>query len=1690
MLTNNVGDDIHQFENFPNYQELFGSLNYCECEHCRSIFSPAAYFVDLMRIAEESITTQIDSKFAINVRRPDFAQIPLTCEKTNDLVPYLDIVNKVVALQVDRLNPPPEGDNQAIDPIDRAYKFLATATYPFNLPFNLPLEQIRSYLRQQNTDLATIYKTFNVSDEVAVARETIGLSIEEYNLITTPKPNEKDLKSVYGLDVSGSNFGGLVNPDTFLQQTGLSRQELHDLLYQNLSQDELTQGLAHNFYINQVLPDSQYLSISDDSNTIINNLNLATLDRINRFVRLAKKINWSFADLDWVLTSIGVTGTKDIDLDAIQKIAKIKQLQAKLNLPFDVLCSFWHDIKTIGVGDTKTSQARFDLIFNNPQLLNGKAPYHPAYSGNPLYTGTALTIPHVNSGNTDNAIIALTIPHVKSKIAAGLRISLDDLTALVGAFRGVDKNLNLTVENLSVLYRHTILASLLRFPIDQYLIFLRLIDKHRKFFSIDDFPIDNSFSNNLDGILDALLYILESVVWLRDLGCNVYELDYILNGTDSKFVDKRYKDEDIQPFLQTLWALSLSPQPELKVSDIVDWTGFVTKLNPPPGQNTRTGLITLFSPEIQTALALTPPSVQPETSNTNLSEVQKSTIVQELDVLCNRPDFHQKAGFSSVAEEAQKLLTSTEVLSQNEIRKLNRLLLEASYPQEIAKGNIKKIGDEWKEQLIEQLATFLGSTTDIVKALLELIAKLIPLPIQVPNGVHNSYIDIFLTPPDPKNHPDPNFEYIKQVISALSRGLVLNQKLQLTQTEIDSVVNHPDCYGIASDFQNFSIENIKSLFTFKQLTKAFSDTQDDLIQYFDSPSNDKLSKIAGWKNEQIEELAHHFQGVSNLYNSVEGIAKLKNAFDLSKSLGVDISFYPQVKALATNSAADNDNWKAYNQTAQSIAEIVKAKYSDDDWAKVSDKLNSTLNELKRNALTGYALWKLNQTDKSITTLRNLSEYLLIDVETTGCASISYIKQAILSLQMYMQRCRLNVEPGVLNVNIPEVWWEWMLNYRIWEANRKVFLYPENYIEPNLRKSKSDLFKELESELLQSDITQESVEAAYYNYFDKLAELAKLRIAATYHCFVQQPNGQAPVDTLFVFGRTATEPYTYYYRECLNPSGKPPTWNPWSKIDIHINSDYISPVFAFNKLFVFWVEIVENKTSTLMDGKTEKTTVQKATIKFTFQTVSKKWVQPQTLSKDIVVSTTTGDRSTSTTDLDGFLKKVYPLTIPEQATSSEKVLVLFADIPKPPTLTSDLLIESKPLIVKTPEILENYFDDFRFESLVAYWQLNEGSETTDKTGNHNGTLHGNANWQTAADFPMGSRSVLQFDGQSNYVDCGNCINLANSSFTVAFWAKREVKDTFHLAVFQGKREPDQGLHIGFRNNNNFTFAFYQDDLDIPNTDLKWHYWCCVYEYTNRQQIVYCDGKQVGQRTAKSHYQGMGALYLGWTHWSNPGEWKYFKGQIAEVGIWNVALTTGQIASMFALPPLLTLLITPKVSQNNSFTLTVKNQPSWFTFDNGDEAFLVMPQAYPKPISDSLVVDTDSTGAIALSYTDSSPSNLEKYTFTRLTTSTIRHLSQKAFIGGIDYLLTLDSQLTPELDFTRFNPSNSVIPPTSKTLDFNGSYGLYFQEIFFHIPFLVANTLNANQRFAEAQKWYHYIFNPTQNESLVAYLLAVE
>jgi hypothetical protein len=58
-----------------------------------------------------------------------------------------------------------------------------------------------------------------------------------------------------------------------------------------------------------------------------------------------------------------------------------------------------------------------------------------------------------------------------------------------------------------------------------------------------------------------------------------------------------------------------------------------------------------------------------------------------------------------------------------------------------------------------------------------------------------------------------------------------------------------------------------------------------------------------------------------------------------------------------------------------------------------------------------------------------------------------------------------------------------------------------------------------------------------------------------------------------------------------------------------------------------------------------------------------------------------------------------------------------------------------------------------------------------------------------------------------------------------------------------------------------------------------------------------------------------------------------------------------------------------------------------------------------------------------------------------------------------------------------------PKKEIDLSEGGSYSVYNWELFFHAPLTIAVHLSKNQRFAEAQRWFHFIFDPTSNDETV-------
>ena len=75
-----------------------------------------------------------------------------------------------------------------------------------------------------------------------------------------------------------------------------------------------------------------------------------------------------------------------------------------------------------------------------------------------------------------------------------------------------------------------------------------------------------------------------------------------------------------------------------------------------------------------------------------------------------------------------------------------------------------------------------------------------------------------------------------------------------------------------------------------------------------------------------------------------------------------------------------------------------------------------------------------------------------------------------------------------------------------------------------------------------------------------------------------------------------------------------------------------------------------------------------------------------------------------------------------------------------------------------------------------------------------------------------------------------------------------------------------------------------------------------------------------------------------------------------------------------------------------------------------------------------------------------------------------------------------QLFEQNFITNYNPSQYVQAPFPvKDLDFStgGAYSIYNWELFFHAPLLIAIHLSQNQKFQDAQNWFHTIFDPTDD-----------
>ncbi|WP_406389671.1 neuraminidase-like domain-containing protein [Streptomyces sp. NBC_00887] len=325
----------------------------------------------------------------------------------------------------------------------------------------------------------------------------------------------------------------------------------------------------------------------------------------------------------------------------------------------------------------------------------------------------------------------------------------------------------------------------------------------------------------------------------------------------------------------------------------------------------------------------------------------------------------------------------------------------------------------------------------------------------------------------------------------------------------------------------------------------------------DQPQNQEpaLIRATGWDQDSLKALLQHRELVAEDLGDVSVLRRVADAMTLASALGTSMD------TLITAVTPDPGP-----EAVQLMQSALRARHGS-GLLEVLKSVNDPLRSRRRDALVAYILRELRSRPGTahIDTADKLFEFFLMDVRLEPCMRTSRVRSAISAVQLFIERALMNLDPDVPAAALNASRWNWMKRYRLWEANRQVFLWPENWLEPELRTDQSPAFRQALSELLQSDITEETATTALLGYLSRLEEVAKLEPCAIHYDEGDKDFGD---EVAHVIARTAGAQRKYYYRR--RATG---TWTAWEQISLDIEDNPVAPVLWKGRLLLFWLKLM-------------------------------------------------------------------------------------------------------------------------------------------------------------------------------------------------------------------------------------------------------------------------------------------------------------------------------------------------------------------------------------------------------------------------------------------------------------------------------------------------------------------------------------
>lgn len=1458
-----------ELASIPNLATLFGSLDFCACSHCQSVYGPAAYLADVLRFLDKH-PSELANKTVKDVlfeRRPDIGNMKLNCENTETPLPYIDLVCEVLENAIAAPNPAPNFAFQTTRTAaelraapehvrEEAYDKLRTADFPLHIAFDLWQEQARVFLQHLGVSRWELMETFQlpevpgvpavppapavplvpaVPSDTSIAGEYWGISTHETAIIVAPGDNT-DAKQKVHWGITSPAIPVELSVADFMRRSSLDYAGLLELLY--------VQWINPLNDPNNVIIERPEATCDTELQKVVK-LNANRLDKMHRFLRLRRYVGWAMWEIDLLIRSTAI-GNGILDENCLVRLKQFAQLQKRLGLSADRTLTLFGDINTeVRVKPDRPQQpipSLYESLFLNRAVVN------------PVDLGFGLPI----AAGTHFADADPSLDHRRTVVAA-FALTAADLERLQVKL----PNNDLSVANLSRIGRYAWLAMGLGISIKDLLTLEALLG------------VADIFASP-----KVLLDFIKNIDWVTKSPFTADELDYLLRKNPESALGLR--DEVVTQHIE----------------------GLRQALRADRGSNAA-GVV---ANQTSTTLGLAADQAQLLLEQAKLGGKTFSLVLQDSSLVAQ--------------DDAGKFVTKVTPANFPNIYTVFRVLHKAALV--VQRFKLDALNLAWLLANAAKFQLLQPADLPVVNAP---AATLFPAWLRLAKWTYFKEL-----------YPEPEGMSLRGVF---------------------------DLAGV----QATPLATIKSA----------------------------IANLTQWEPKEVDELiaARALQhGAASGFADIENFLRLHKCLLISRRIGVT-----PAKVSAWSKRDDNAN-DAQKLVSQEARQATKAKYDDVTWLEKVTPLEDALREKKRDALIGYLVSnslvsvspEINQGGKTYVNpaywrdSNDLLKYFLIDVEMCSCQLTSRIKQAISSVQMFVQRCLLGLEQPRVEVSRAEQqdtasdnsWkqWKWMKSYRIWEANRKVFLYPENWIEPELRDDKSPFFDELESEILQSDMTDENAEQAFLHYVQKVHEVARLDIVGTYYELDDtDPRDELPPDVnlLHVVGRTRAQPAVYFYRRFDLNYGE---WSAWEKIDLDIQSNQVIPVIYNRRLYLFWLSFME---------------------------------KPQKV------------------------KKLPPAT-PTTADSNGKINS--QDAPEPPNQLE----------------------------LQLCWSGRKDKGWTSKKVSHQKLIHP---WQR----PLYSYNLKpRYKSRENLLWLDVYISQSQEFNSTQFWdAYRNVRD--YVTARHPFGEVSRPWHSS-------SFVFDGEVVDVKMKALAGQ-----YHILNSNGVA---NEFLSQTTS-----------LAYVH-DNFGEAGRFITQLSG---------RYEIAPRLPLPDGMHYRNTKLVnnSQNGSRANVLENSHSRTLLSGAKSPFEIVASQH------SIVFDTAEWGPVPFFYQDTTRAffikpewqqvivgynqALQTYNYNFFpfyhpyTALFMRELNR----SGLDGLLNRQIQTAPQgyypgnsFDFGSYSPGSMSLPDkTAKNdrVDFEryGAYALYNWEIFFHAPLMIACKLSQNQRFDEAMRWFHYIFDPTNTES---------